>query len=81
MNNLNQNGINLNAAAAKKFMQGIKAAGDPEAIIKRMLGNNPRFKKVMEYVDANGGDPQAAFYKLAEEMGVNPDEFIKQMMN
>ena len=47
-------------------------------MLNQMIGQNPQIKQVMDYVNANGGDPKTAFYKLAEERGINPDEFIKQ---
>lgn len=42
------------------------------------MNRNPQMKQVMEYIQANGGDPKAAFYKKAAEMGVDPEEFLKQ---
>lgn len=42
---------------------------------------NPQFKQAMQYVNQNGGNPKDAFYKLAKEKGVDPDEFIKQVNN
>ena len=44
-----------------------------------MLMNNPQYKQVMNYINQNGGDPKAAFYKMAEEKGVNPDDIISQL--
>lgn len=45
-----------------------------------MVQNNPELKQVVEYVNANGGDPEKAFYKLAEEKGVNPRDILGQFM-
>ena len=45
----------------------------------RMMQNNPRMKQVMDYVNANGGDAQAAFYKMAKEKGVDPEEILSQL--
>jgi len=59
-------------------MQTVKSAGNPQMMLNQMIGQNPQIKQVMDYVNANGGDPKTAFYKLAEERGINPDEFIKQ---
>jgi len=50
-------------------------------MLNQMMGQNPQMKQAMDYVNANGGDPQKAFYKLAQEQGVNPDDFIKQLMS
>lgn len=47
-------------------------------ILNMALNRNPQMKQVMDYINANGGDAKAAFYKKAEEMGVDPDEVLKQ---
>ena len=41
--------------------------------------NNPNFKQAMDYINANGGDPKTAFYKLAKEKGVDPEEMINKI--
>lgn len=43
------------------------------------MANNPQYKQVMDYVRQNGGDPKAAFYKMAEEKGVNPEDILNQL--
>ena len=40
------------------------------------MQTNPQIKYVMDLVNQNGGDPKAAFYKLAEEKGIDPNEII-----
>ena len=44
--------------------------------MQQLIQNNPQMKQVMDYVNANGGNPKDAFYKLAEEKGVNPDDIL-----
>ena len=38
-------------------------------------------QKVREYINNNNGDAQKAFYQMAKDMGVNPDEILKQVNN
>lgn len=45
----------------------------------RLIEKNPQVKQVMEYVKQNGNDPKAAFYKMAKEKGVNPDDIINML--
>ena len=52
----------------------------PQTIMNQMMINNPQMKQVMDYINANGGDAKGAFYKKAQEMGIDPDEFIKSLM-
>lgn len=54
---------------------------NPGAMVGQAMMNNPQMKQVMDYVNQNGGDPKTAFYKLAEEMGVDPEEVLKQLRN
>ena len=44
-----------------------------------MLNQVPQYRQVMQYVNENGGDAQAAFYKKAEELGIDPNEILSQL--
>jgi len=44
-----------------------------------MAKNNPGMKQAIEYVQANGGNPREAFYKLAKERGINPDSILNSL--
>lgn len=50
-------------------------------IFNQMMAQNPKIKEVIDYVNANGGDFEKVYYQLAEKKGVNPDEFIQQLMS
>ena len=78
---LNQNKTMQGMAKVKQLMKTVRSAGNPQMFLNQMMGQNPQIKQAMDFVNANGGDPQAAFYKLAEQRGVDPDEFMKQLMN
>ena len=56
-----------------------KSARNPQDALNRMMQNNPRMKQVMDYINENGGDAQAAFYKMAKEKGVDPNEILSQL--
>lgn len=38
---------------------------------------NPQLQQAMDYVNQNGGDPKAAFEKLAAEKGIDPEEVMQ----
>lgn len=59
------------------MIQQIKSIGNPAMMLQQM----PQYKQIMEYVNANGGDAQKAFYAAAQEMGIDPDEIVKAMRN
>lgn len=63
----------------KQMMNTIRSCGNPQMMLNQMLGNNPAYKQVMNYVNENGGDAQVAFYKMAQEKGVDPNEILNQL--
>ena len=66
---------NLNQNRTIQMVQNLKAIGNPQMMLQQM----PQYKQVMEYVNQNGGDPKTAFYKLASEMGVDPESILNQI--
>ena len=71
----NLNGMN----PIKALFDKVKNAGNPQMMLQQMMGQNPQIKNVMDYVNQNGGDAKAAFYKMAQEKGVNPDDVLNQL--
>ena len=63
----------------KQMMQMMRSAGNPQAMINQMMLTNPQIKQAMDFVKASGGDPKAAFYRLAEQRGVNPQTILDQL--
>ena len=60
----------------KQIMASVQ---NPQAMLNQMVSCNPQMKQVMDYINQNGGDAKAAFYKLADEKGVNPDDILSQI--
>lgn len=54
-------------------------ASNPQQAMQQLMQTNPAFKKTIDYVNANGGNPKDAFYKLAKEQGVNPDDVLNSL--
>lgn len=54
----------------------VRSAGNPQAMIQSLAQNNPQMKQVMDLVSQSGGDPRSAFYKMAEEKGVDPEQVL-----
>lgn len=57
----------------------VRSAGDPQAMLQQVMGQNPQYSQVMNYINQNGGDAQKAFYNLAGQMGVDPEQIIKAL--
>lgn len=68
---------NPNIAQLKNMMGMMK--GNPTAMVQSMMGNNPNYQKAMSLINQYGGDAQKAFYALAQQMGVNPNDILNQL--
>lgn len=55
----------------------VRNAPNPSAIMEQIAKQNPRIKQIMNEA---GNNPKQMFYTKCAEMGVNPDEFLSQMM-
>lgn len=63
----------LNRPNWVQAFQAIKNAGNPQAMLQQALKNNPQIAQAMQ--NANG-DPKAAFYALAKQKGIDPNEIL-----
>jgi len=63
----------------KQMMGMVNSAGNPQAMMNQMLTSNPQFKQVMDLINQSGGDPKRAFYSLAEQKGINPNDILDMM--
>ena len=63
----------------KQMINAIRMAQNPTAMMKQMAMNNPQLKQVMDVVNQYGGDPQKAFYDLAKQKGIDPQEIIDML--
>lgn len=75
-NPMMQNLLTNRMAPIKNLMALVKTAGNPMATFQQMAMRNPNVKQVMDYVNSNGGNPEQAFYKLAKEKGIDPNEIL-----
>ena len=63
----------------KQIMRTVQMARNPQMVMQQFINSNPEMKQAMEYIQANGGNPKDAFYKLAEEKGVDPDSVLNSL--
>ena len=57
----------------------MRASGNPQTMLSQMLSQNPQYKQAQELIQQSGGDPQKAFYALAEKMGIDPDQVLSAL--
>ena len=63
----------------RNMMGMVNGAQNPQAMIQQLAMNNPQMRQVMSVINENGGDPQKAFYALAEKRGVDPQEILNML--
>ena len=63
----------------KQMMGMINASQNPQLMMNQLLSSNPQMKQAMQMISECGGNPQKAFYKLAEQKGVDPQEILDMM--
>ena len=57
----------------------VKAAKDPYGYLNSLAQSNPQMRDAINYIKQNGNDPKAAFYKMAQEKGVDPESILSQL--
>lgn len=70
---------NNNLSQIKNMMNMIRSARNPQAMLQSMMQNNPQMRQVMDLINQSGGDPKAAFYKLAQEKGIDPQQILDML--
>ena len=73
---LNQNRLMGQMAPIKNMLKSVR---NPQAMLQQMMSNNPQYKQVMQFVQDNGGDAEKAFYSLANQMGVDPEQILSML--
>ena len=66
-----------NMSHIKNLYNAMKS-GNPSQIFQMMANNNPSMKPIMDMLN-KGADPRDLFYKLCNQRGINPEEFIKNI--
>lgn len=62
-----------NMQQIKNIISMFRGAGNPQAMIQTMAQNNPQVQKVLQQY---GGDAKQAFYGVAKQAGIDPDELL-----
>lgn len=57
----------------------LRGSNNPTQVIQSMAQSNPQVKKALDYINENGGDSDAAFLKLAKDMGIDPKNIINMI--
>lgn len=56
-----------------------KGMSNPQLFLQQVIQKNPQLKNIMNYMNESGGNPEKAFYSMAKDMGVNPQDVLKML--
>ena len=79
LNSSRMAGLSQQMQPFKNMFAMVRNAGNPQAMMSQMMQNNPHYNQAMQIIQQNGGDAKAAFYNLAEQNGVNPDDILSML--
>ncbi len=62
----------------KQMIQQIKNCGNPQQMIENIIQQNPQLG-IINMLNQSGGNAKQAFYALAKQKGINPDDIIDML--
>lgn len=68
-------GLNI-PPQVRQMISMLKGTANPQALLNQLIQTNPNMKQVMEIVQQYGGDANKAFYALAKEKGIDPQQIL-----
>ena len=66
---------NPQIAQIKQMMNTMKMMKNPTAFIQ----SNPQMQQAIQLANSLGNNPKEAFYALAKQKGVNPEDILNQL--
>lgn len=57
----------------------LRGTSNPMQVLQQMAPSNPQIQQGFDYVKQSGGTMKDAFYKLAEQRAVNPNEIMNMI--
>lgn len=63
----------INPQQIKQMWNNLRAINNPQAMIQQALQRNPQ---VQQLIQLSNNDPKQAFYNLAEQKGINPNDIL-----
>jgi hypothetical protein len=76
MNPMLMNLFSSRLGPIKQMMNVVQNAQNPAMALQQMAGNNPQLQQALQLVQQSGGDPKAAFEKLARDNGIDPQQIL-----
>ena len=52
---------------------------NPGLMLNQMFAGNPNYQQAQQLIQQSGGDARKAFYDLAQQMGVDPEQILNSI--
>ena len=52
---------------------------NPGLMLNQMFAGNPNYQQAQQLIQQSGGDARKAFYDLAQQMGVDPEQILNSL--
>ena len=76
---MQQNSVpNSNMGQLRQVYQMINSSKNPRAVIQQLAQTNPQLQPMLQIMNS-GGNYEQIFRNMAQQRGINPDEFVKQI--
>ena len=59
--------------------QAVGAMRNPGLMLNQMFAGNPNYQQAQQLIQQSGGDARKAFYDLAQQMGIDPEQILSQL--
>lgn len=69
----------LSSDKFNKLISMYRGITNPQAYLQELMQTNPMMQEVMQEIQNNGGNEQAAFYNYAQQHGLDPNEILNMM--
>lgn len=60
----------------KNLMNQIQMAANPQLAFNQLLMSNPQLQSIMTLIKQSGQSPEATFYALAKQYGIDPEQIL-----
>ena len=79
MNPMLMNLFSAKLGPVRQLMQTVQMAQNPALALQQMASQNPQLQQALQLVQQSGGDPKAAFNKLCQERGIDPQQVLSML--
>ena len=68
-----------NLQQIKSLMNFMNSGGNVNGMIQSMLQNSPEYRTINDLLQKHNGDARAAFYDMAQQKGVDPNQVLNML--